>query len=176
MAMLASSGRGLKRLLSASPSLGSHVHMHHGRVVLGRTASTGSGTTTAGAGANANTNTASGGAAAAESTRVQELLGYVRRSLAQHQHTSEHAMAPGARTTAVDLARFMIGSVITIPLAGWVGMYTYDYIYRVENCVKQLLEHEAFFNKGGVVSAEPPKHSTRGPIDPPPPPIPNFPT
>ena len=175
MASSAQSARGLKRLLGAGPCLSRHVGnglahrrpVHHGRAVLGRTASTGtpgSGTTTT-TNAGANTNT-SGGAAAAE-TRLQELLGYARRSFAQH-HASEHASAPHdprfKRATIVDIARFLIGSVITIPLAGWVGNYTYDYIYRVDNCVKQLLEHEvSFTQKNGGVSRGGLHHATTPP-------------
>ena len=45
------------------------------------------------------------------------------------------------RTTAIDVARFGILSVIALPFSLWIGLFTYSYVYRVDLC-RETLERE----------------------------------
>ena len=64
---------------------------------------------------------------------------------------SEIPPAPGHQphqraTSIIDVARFLIGSVITLPFAGWVSLYVHGYLHRVDNCLSVLTKAEPSFD------------------------------
>ena len=46
-------------------------------------------------------------------------------------------------TTGIDIARFGLLSVATLPFTAWIAYFTYDYVYRVDICREALTKQDA---------------------------------
>lgn len=45
---------------------------------------------------------------------------------------------PPPTTTSIDIARFGLLSVVTLPFTVWIACFTYDYVYRIEICQEAI--------------------------------------
>jgi hypothetical protein len=67
-----------------------------------------------------------------------------RRPITPWNHRSEPRQYAGRSsssfrtTTGLDVARFGLLSIATLPFTSWVALFTYDYYYRVELCQEAL--------------------------------------
>lgn len=80
--------------------------------------------------------------------RSQERLGPVAKDAAstttsrrrlRHQH---HYPRGPRQTTGLDVARFGLLSIATLPFSLWVAMFTYDYYYRIPLCKDALAQED----------------------------------
>jgi len=54
-----------------------------------------------------------------------------------------HAYRMPPTTTGIDIARFGLLSVATLPFTVWIAYFTYDYVYRVDICREALTKQDA---------------------------------
>lgn len=55
-----------------------------------------------------------------------------------HRHSPPISYNPRPKTTGIDIARFALLSIATLPFTVWIANFTYDYFYRVDICCKAL--------------------------------------
>ena len=78
------------------------------------------------------------GHAAADSAAVHSTASATAGRIRPRQRWNATAYRMPPTTTGIDIARFGLLSVATLPFTVWIAYFTYDYVYRVDMCREAL--------------------------------------
>ncbi len=84
-----------------------------------------------------------GGVALHNSAPIPATAGRIRPRHHRYGAPPPYAYRMPPTTAGIDIARFGLLSVATLPFTAWIAYFTYDYVYRVDICREALTKKDA---------------------------------